>query len=70
MIYGNKGRPRWGDLEYLVADQIKVWTGKDHPSRPKPVAKPKGSAARDRKIAQLKRQFAARRKAIEAGQIQ
>lgn len=33
----NKGRPRWNDETFLIADLIQVWTGKPHPARPKPV---------------------------------
>ncbi|MEW1933116.1 hypothetical protein AB0362_13085 [Rhodococcus sp. NPDC079359] len=65
----NKDQPRWGHVEYLLSDIWKAWTGKDHPARPIPRVQPKQSAARDRRIRQLKKQFAERNRAIEAGEI-
>jgi hypothetical protein len=69
VIESNKGKPRWGHTEYLLSDIWKAWTGKDHPARPIPRVQPKQSAARDRRIRQLKKQFAERNRAIEAGEI-
>lgn len=68
VIHGNGGRPRWSDEHYLIADLFRAWTGQEHPARPKP-APTRESRERARKVAEIQRRFAERRRAIEAGEI-
>ncbi|MGY4098042.1 hypothetical protein ACW2Q0_00515 [Nocardia sp. R16R-3T] len=43
VMLGNEGRPRWSDTDYLLSDVVHVLSGKPHPARPKPRAKPADS---------------------------
>lgn len=57
------GHPRWSDEAYLLSDLVHLWSGRPHPARPKPRAKPTESrreSLRRRRIAEKRARDRAR----------
>ncbi|WP_406234924.1 hypothetical protein [Nocardia sp. NBC_01009] len=62
----NDGMPRWGVLEYLLADVYQALTGQPHAGRPKSAAQRAITAARRRATRKVQDRFVRRNRAMGA----